>query len=102
MTPTAPDTLTRLRERTAARKADGLVPAAYPVPAAKDPPGRKTFTLPVCPLRGDPTGETRPCPTCTGVAAVPLLACSVHGTCTDSKLLAGVKCCRICTDRPAS
>lgn len=66
------------------------------------PPVRAKFELPVCPNRGDPTGETRPCPTCTGTVAVPLLSCSVHGECTDSKLVAGVKCCRICPDRPVA
>jgi hypothetical protein len=66
------------------------------------PPGkaRPKLALPVCPLRGDPTGETRPCLTCTGTVAVPLFGCSAHGVCTDAKLVAGVKCCRICTDRP--
>lgn len=73
-------------------------PRAAARPAAKAP--RRVYALPVCPLRGSPTGETRACPTCTGTVAVPLLACSTHGVCTDSKLVTGVKCCRICTDRP--
>lgn len=37
MRPTRPDTLKRLRERTAARKAAGLTPDAYPVPETQRP-----------------------------------------------------------------
>src|SRR5690349_8729886 len=52
-------------------------------PAPRTPtaaaPGR--FAL-ACSLRGDATGETRPCKTCGGVRDVPLYACPVHGVCT--------------------
>jgi hypothetical protein len=55
-----------------------------------------------CVHRGDPTGETQPCPTCTGTVMVPLLACKLKGTCTTSLLVPGVQCCRICTERPTA
>lgn len=69
-------------------------------PPDPKPPALGRFSQPApCVHRGEPTGETRPCPTCTGTVMVPLLACALHGECTTSLLLPGVQCCRICLDR---
>ncbi len=95
--------LDHIRRRTAERKAAGAnqtYPQHTAAPATGVPsaPSHR-FALPVCPLRGEPTGETRDCPTCSGTVRIKLLACSLHGECTDSKLIAGVYCCRTCPDR---
>lgn len=77
-------------------KADPADPCAKDKPA----PAANRFSIPLpCVHRGEPTGETRPCPTCTGPVMVPLLQCQLKGTCTTSLLLPGVTCCRICPDR---
>ena len=56
-------------------------------------------TRPPCRHLGSPTGESRPCPSCTGTLQVHLRTCVIHGQCTESKLLSGVECCSICNDR---
>lgn len=57
--------------------------------------------LTTCKYLGAPTGETRTCKSCNTSQEVPLLGCAKHGTCTETKLLSGVQCCRICPDREA-
>jgi hypothetical protein len=54
-----------------------------------------------CAHRGEPTGETRECAACAGKVDVPIRRCAVHGQCTETKLLAGVRCCTLCADRKA-
>lgn len=66
---------------------------------AKTTQGKRFLPL-SCIHRGELTGETRPCKTCGGRQVTePLLACAVHGVCTEARLVAGVACCRICEER---
>lgn len=41
--------------------------------------------MPPCRFFGEPTGETRLCPSCTGRVELKLFACGVHGVCTPGK-----------------
>jgi hypothetical protein len=65
------------------------------------------FALP-CVHRGDPTGETRQCPSCSGTVAVPLFGCGLHGVCTERKAVKAddgggdLACCGHCPDRRQS
>lgn len=74
---------------------DGAVNARQspftPAKAARPLPARQP-----CRHRGQPTGETRPCKACNKTVDVPLMACGVYAVCTESRLVAGVECCRIC------
>lgn len=72
---------------------------AIPAP----PPRAKAEALPACPHLGAPTGETVGCKTCSGTVRLKVFGCSVHGTCTIGKKVAGVAgCCRGCSDRPTT
>ncbi len=48
-----------------------------------------------CAHRGDETGRVL-CPTCVGHVEVKTFACSVYGSCTAGKPLAGHACCAGC------
>jgi hypothetical protein len=79
----------------------GVSGAPEPVPEGSGfKPSAGRFSL-ACTLRGEPTGETRPCRTCGGrLRDVPLYACPVHGVCSaDGAPVEGVKWCRTCTDK---
>jgi hypothetical protein len=85
--------LYRVLARRAANPRPTRVPKAVHLPVA-----------PPCAHRGAPTGQTRPCRECARTTDVPLLACAVHGVCSEAKLVklgdgTPVKCCRICPDR---
>ncbi len=71
--------------------------------AREDPEYQRHWGLPVkyvsqCAHLGEPTGAMQECGTCNGKVSLKLLACSVHGACTTSKQLEGVKCCKGCSD----
>lgn len=40
-----------------------------------------------CNHLGEPTGETRDCEICGGAKGIPLMACAVHGVCTNQRKL---------------
>jgi O-methyltransferase len=48
---------------------------------------------------GEPTGETRTCPSCRGSVQVKLSRCSVHGSCTTHRVVSDTPCCVTCPDR---
>ena len=65
--------------------------------------GPRCLPLPLaCVHRGGPTGETRPCLTCTGELQVPVLACALHAACTRDKLVPGLACCLIWQGTPTT
>ncbi len=71
--------------------------------AREDPEYQRHWGLPVkyvsqCAHLGEPTGALQECGTCNGKVSLKLLACSIHGACTTSKQLDGVKCCKGCSD----
>ncbi len=68
---------------------DEAEPASVPAPRS-------------CLYLGDETGERRPCQTCAGHVLVKLRSCALHGACTETKLLSGVQCCRVCADKVSS
>lgn len=82
------------------RRGGGDSPAAVAVAPAL-PVTERTARATDCTRRGEATGQTVPCKTCTKrePEQVPTFVCDLHGTCTRTKLSAGVACCRICADR---
>ncbi len=71
--------------------------------ARTNPEYQRLWGLPVkhvslCAHLGEPTGELRQCVPCQGNVSLKLLGCAVHGACTTSKQLDGVKCCKGCSD----
>lgn len=75
--------------------------AAYRVMWARQaglpaPPLPKPKVL--CAHLGEPTGERRQCPTCSGTVLVKLTACTVHGVCSVGKKIDGIACCVDCSD----
>lgn len=51
-----------------------------------------------CNSLGEPTGELRDCPNCGGRVRLKLIACALHGICTEATKLDGVACCLTCAD----
>jgi len=103
---TRAEKIAALRVKSAARRAVERAAAGRAVRVGGKPPGAVPLA---CASRGLPTGDSRPCKTCTGTESVPLLACSRFGACTESKAVtdaAGrpVRTCAGCearTDPPA-
>lgn len=88
------------KARPPARPRPGAAPP-QPLPERLRPAPR--VALP-CVHLGPPTGESLPCPTCTGTVSVPLRACAVRGVCTETRLVKDaegrpVASCPICPDR---
>jgi hypothetical protein len=81
----------------------GMPPPAAAAAAKASPPPAKRRIDPAVPLpcvrRGEPTGETRQCATCTATKDVPLMSCAEFGVCTTHYLAPGIPCCRICKSR---
>lgn len=102
-----PDKIKLLLARTAERKAAGIATGIGNDTISVSP--RKTARVPeLAPCRhlGQPTGQTRPCQGCGGKTVdVPLRLCSVHGICTETKLVTlgdgtPVRCCNaMCRER---
>lgn len=53
---------------------------------------------PACRFRGEATGETVGCQSCSGTVKLKLFTCDKHGDCTDSKAVPGHACCQGCPD----
>lgn len=52
-----------------------------------------------CVHLGQPTGEMRKCPSCTGDVDVKLFGCAIHTQCTVAKEVADIACCAKCPNK---
>lgn len=70
------------------------------IPKAGSVAKRAIAAKPPCKHLGGETGRQVECSTCTGKVELPLLACAIHGACTQSKIAdvkhGKVACCRVC------
>lgn len=87
-----------LRLRTEERKKRNLIPK-YSHSGKKLPIKSFPAANYPCVHRGPATGERRPCESgCGKGKTVPLQQCSLHGSCTVGLPIAGVQCCKSCSD----
>lgn len=95
-----PQSLARVRARTEARKAAGLIPVYRIAPrkAAVKATGRPVRLSLACVHMAGPTGERRPCQSCAGETLLDVMRCSLHGGCTPGKRVSGVRFCGDCDD----
>ncbi len=71
----------------------------YAIFRGESVPVKAKSGIPDCVHRGQATGETVGCKTCTGRVELKVFACAVHSQgCTVSKKVDGKACCKGCPD----